>query len=219
MAAFDNPTHLLSMLSVGEMFAGRYEIVAKLGAGGMSSVYQARDRLAGDVVALKVLEPHLARDSRMIEQFKKELLGTRRLSHRNVIRIHDIGEHSGALFIRSNWEDDAVWFGLYEGEAQLFQEGKITVLKQTGPLASQPKPIAVGDASVLLGRSPMRFPMDGGPVLVLGLKPSHKYLIEADDEELREAETDSVGTLVLEYPADRSAGVRIMEVNSASGGT
>jgi len=128
-------------------------------------------------------------------------------------------QHSGALFIRSNWEDDAAWFGLYDGEAQLFQEGKITVLKQSGPLASQPKPIAVGDASVLLGRSPMQFPMEGGPVLVLGLKPSHKYLIEADDEELREAETDSVGTLVLEYPADRSAVVRIMEVNSASGGT
>jgi hypothetical protein len=128
-------------------------------------------------------------------------------------------QHSGALFIRSNWEDDAVWFGLYEGEAQLFQEGKITVLKQTGPLAAQPKPIPVGDASVLLGRSPMQFPMEGGPVLVLGLKPAHKYLVEADDEELREVETDSVGTLVLEYPADRNAGVRITEANNASGGT
>jgi hypothetical protein len=127
-------------------------------------------------------------------------------------------QHSGQLFIRSNWEDDAVWFGLYEGEAQLFQDGKITVLKQTGPLAAQPKPIPVGDASVLLGRSPMRFPMDGGPVLVLGLKPSHKYLVEADDEELREVETDSVGTLVLEYPADRNAGVRIVEANNANGG-
>jgi len=127
-------------------------------------------------------------------------------------------QRSGQLFIRSNWEDDAVWFGLYEGEAQLFQEGKITVLKQTGPLAAQPKPIPVGDASVLLGRSPMHFPMEGGPVLVLGLKPIHKYLVEADDEELREVETDSVGTLVLEYPADRNAGVRIMEASNANGG-
>ena len=128
-------------------------------------------------------------------------------------------QHSGALFLRSNWEDNAVWFGLYEGEAQLFQDGKITVLKQNGPLASQPKPIAVGDASVLLGRSPMQFPVEGGPVLVLGLKPAHKYLIEADDEELREAETDSVGTLVLVYPAERNAGVRITEATNANGGT
>jgi hypothetical protein len=124
--------------------------------------------------------------------------------------------HSGTLFVRSNWEDEAVWFGLYQGEAQLFQDGKITVLNQTGLVAGNPKPIAVGDASVLLGRSPMRFSVEGGTMLVVGLKARHKYLIETDDEEMRELETDRVGTLVLEYPAERTAGVRIVE---AKGGT
>lgn len=126
--------------------------------------------------------------------------------------------HSGTLFVRSNWEDEAVWFGLYEGEAQLFQDGKITVLNQTSPLGANPKPIAVGDASVLLGRSPMRFSVEGGTTLVVGLKARHKYLIETDDEEMRELETDRVGTLVLEYPAERTAGVRIQEAKSGSGG-
>ena len=50
-------------------------------------------------------------------------------------------------------------------------------------------------------------------MLVVGLKPQHKYLIETDDEELREAETDRAGTLVLAYALDRNAGVRINEFN------
>ena len=127
--------------------------------------------------------------------------------------------HSGTLFVRSNWEDEAVWFGLWGGEAQLFQDGKITVLNQSAPSGSNPKPVAVGDASVLLGRSPMRFSVEGGTTLVVGLKARHKYLVETDDEELRETETDRVGTLVLEYPADRMAGVRIVEAKGGSDGT
>ena len=125
----------------------------------------------------------------------------------------------GTLFVRSNWEDEAVWFGLYEGEAQLFQDGKITVLNQSVPAGVNPKPIAVGDASVLLGRSPMHFSVEGGTTLVVGLKARRKYLIETDDEELRELETDRVGTLVLEYPVDRMAGVRIVEAKGGSDGT
>ena len=49
--------------------------------------------------------------------------------------FHD--QHSGALFLRSNWEDDAVWFGIYAGEAQLFREGRVTVLNQKGPPAEE----------------------------------------------------------------------------------
>ena len=127
--------------------------------------------------------------------------------------------HSGTLFVRSNWEDEAVWFGLYEGEAQLFQDGKITVLNRAGATAENPKPLSVGDASILLGRNAMHFSMEAGTTLVVGLKAQHKYLIETDDEEMRELETDRVGTLVLENPGDRTAGVRIKEESSGSGGT
>jgi hypothetical protein len=108
---------------------------------------------------------------------------------------------------------------LYQGEAQLFEDGKITVLNQSAPAGANPKPIAVGETSVLLGRSPMRFSVEGGTTLVVGLKARRKYQIETDDEELREIETDRAGTLVLEHPADRMAGVRIVEAKSASDGT
>lgn len=129
------------------------------------------------------------------------------------VLYHD--PHTGALFVRSNWEDDAVWFGLYQGEAQLFQDGKITVLKAPARGAASAKPIAVGDAAnVLWGSAPLRFSVEGGAMLVVGLKPSRAYLVETDDEEMRELKTDRVGTLVLEYPADRSAGVRIREAET-----
>jgi hypothetical protein len=118
---------------------------------------------------------------------------------------------TGALFVRSNWEDDAVWFGLYQGEAQLFQDGRITVLNRSGLDAAKGKPIAVGDTGVLWGRSPLQFSTEGGTMLVIGLKPQHKYLIETDDEEMRELESDRAGTLVLAYPPERSAGVRVHE--------
>ena len=132
------------------------------------------------------------------------------------ILYHD--KHSGALFLRSNWEDDAVWFGLYQGEAQLFQDGRVTVLNRNGPMSPNAKPIAVGDASVILGRNPLHFSMEGGITLIVGLKPKAKYLVEVDDEELRELESDNIGTLVLEYPAERVAGVRIQEETNATGG-
>jgi hypothetical protein len=127
--------------------------------------------------------------------------------------------HTGTLFVRSNWEDEAVWFGLYENEAQFFQDGKITVLNQSVPAGANPKPLAVGDASVLVGRNPMRFSVEGGTTLVVGLKARRKYIVETDDEEMREMETDRVGTLVLEYPAERIAGVRIVEAKGGSDGT
>jgi hypothetical protein len=123
--------------------------------------------------------------------------------------FHD--DRSGALFLRSNWEDDAVWFGIYSGEAQLFREGRVTVMGLKGSLGPKAEGIQVGDSSVLVGRSPMQFPMEGGRVLVVNLKPHAKYIVETDDEEMSELETDGVGTLVLEYPGDWAAGVRIQE--------
>jgi hypothetical protein len=127
---------------------------------------------------------------------------------------------SGALFLRSNWEDNAVWFGLYHGEAQLFDNGRITVLNtldnQNVGSGRDTKPIVIGDASVLPGTSPLRFSTEGGTVLVIGLKPLSKYLVETDDEEMCEIETDRAGTLVLSYPADRAAGVRIRESTASN---
>jgi hypothetical protein len=120
---------------------------------------------------------------------------------------HD--ENSGALFVRSAWDEDADWFGLYGGGAELFHEGRATVVNLTAPGSSAPKPLHVGETSVIFGRTPFQFSMEGGTVLVIGLKPRHPYLVETDDEEMREIPTDRAGTMVLEYPSSRTAGVRV----------
>jgi len=123
--------------------------------------------------------------------------------------FHDF--NSGALFVRSSWDDYADWFWLYSGEAQWFHEGRITVLNQAGRASTNPKPIPFGLASVVFGRTPLKFQMEGGTILVVGLQPQRKYLLETDDEEMREVVTDRAGTLALQYPAEQAAGMRIHE--------
>lgn len=121
--------------------------------------------------------------------------------------FHD--QRSGALFVRSAWDEDADWFGLYGGEAELFHQGRITVVNQGASGSAKPTPMHVGDASVIFGRTPFQFSMQGGTILVIGLKPRQKYLVETDDEEMQEISTDRAGSLILKYPSDRVAGVRV----------
>ena len=86
-------------LAVGTVINQRYEILSLLGVGGMGIVYQARDRTLGIDVALKLLRPEVANDQEFLERFRKELLVARRVTHRNVVRIHDIGEDNGRYYM------------------------------------------------------------------------------------------------------------------------
>ena len=80
-----------------ELVAGRYRIVRWLGGGGMGRVYEAVDIELDERVALKVLRPGLSEDA--IERFRREVKLTRRIQHRNVARMFDIGEHRGEKFL------------------------------------------------------------------------------------------------------------------------
>lgn len=118
---------------------------------------------------------------------------------------------SGTLFVRSSWDDDADWFGLYAGEAERFHDGHASVMNLGASGSTKPAPLQLGDSSVVFGRVPFQFSMEGGMVLAIGLKPGQKYLVETDDEEMREISTDRAGTFVLQYPAERAAGIRVHE--------
>jgi serine/threonine protein kinase len=83
----------------GAEFAGRYRILDELGRGGMGRVYKAMDREISEAVALKVLIPEISLDERMIERFRNELKLARRISHKNVCRIFDLGNCEGIYFI------------------------------------------------------------------------------------------------------------------------
>ncbi|MCJ7756311.1 MAG: protein kinase, partial [Thermoanaerobaculales bacterium] len=90
-------------LEIGASFGTRYRIDQLLGFGGMGAVYKAWDKELEIPVALKVIRPEVARDAALAEQldrrFKRELLLARQVTHKNVVRIHDLGELDGVKYI------------------------------------------------------------------------------------------------------------------------
>src|SRR5262249_20544803 len=81
------------------VLAGRYEVLGLLGAGGMGAVYRVRDVRLGEIVALKMLRPEAGRTDEMIARFRGEVRLARRVTHRNVARTFDLGEHDGEPFL------------------------------------------------------------------------------------------------------------------------
>jgi len=94
-----------ALLETGSVLGGRYEILELLGEGGMGAVYKAADREVDRTVALKVIRPAMASHPEILARFKQELLLSSRVTHRNVIRIYDIGEAQGVKFITMEYVD------------------------------------------------------------------------------------------------------------------
>jgi tetratricopeptide (TPR) repeat protein/predicted Ser/Thr protein kinase len=94
-----------SNLQPGALFGGRYEILGVLGQGGMGAVYKARDRELDRLIALKVIRPELANDPAILQRFKQELILSRNITHKNVVRIYDLGEADGIRFISMEYVD------------------------------------------------------------------------------------------------------------------
>ncbi len=82
----------LSALRQGDVIAGRYKIESVLGRGGMGMVYRAQDRMLEEPVAIKVLRAEFANTGEMAKRFRSEIKLARKVSHRNVCRIHEYGE-------------------------------------------------------------------------------------------------------------------------------
>jgi serine/threonine protein kinase/tetratricopeptide (TPR) repeat protein len=86
-------------LEPGMDFGPRFRIEKLLGAGGMGKVYKAFDKELSRTVALKTLQPELVSDPLLTERFKQELLLASKISHRNILRIHDLSEVEGVKYI------------------------------------------------------------------------------------------------------------------------
>src|SRR5712692_1742395 len=89
----------LQDLVPGSEFSSRYRIEAMLGQGGMGMVFKAQDLELDRPVALKLLRPELTPDPAAMQRFKQELLLATKVSHKNILRIHDLGEAGGVKFI------------------------------------------------------------------------------------------------------------------------
>lgn len=93
------PQASVPLLETGDVMAGRYEILQLLGEGGMGAVYKARDRELDRFVALKLIRRELSSNPAIVARFKQELLLSHQVTHKNVIRIYDLGDSDGIKFI------------------------------------------------------------------------------------------------------------------------
>jgi len=86
-------------LTRGTLFAGRYEIIEELGAGGMGKVYRAFDKKIEEEVALKFLRQEIGADKRIVDRFRNELRTARKIRHNNIGQMYDLHEEEKTLFI------------------------------------------------------------------------------------------------------------------------
>jgi len=109
----------------GQAFGPRYQILRALGVGGMGAVYQAWDAELGVAVAIKVIRPEVMADpavaANVQRRFKRELLLARQVTHKNVVRIHDLGEIDGIKYITMTYVDGA------DLASRLKREGRMDV--------------------------------------------------------------------------------------------
>ena len=119
------------MLAVGQTLAGRYEIKSVLGIGGMGVVYRALDKELGEPVAIKTLKGDaMAADPALLQRFKDEIRLARKITHRNVVRTHDLGEVEGVYYITMEFVEGQSLKHLIQSRGQLPVNVTLTVGKQ-----------------------------------------------------------------------------------------
>ena len=121
-------------LTPGTSFGSRYRIIRLLGAGGMGAVYHAWDDELGEAVALKVIRPEGVEDplsARGLERrFKRELVLARQVTHRNVVRIHDLGEIDGVKYLTMPYIQGSDLAALLRRERTLPIERAVAIARQ-----------------------------------------------------------------------------------------
>src|SRR5215472_16692549 len=122
------PTQVV--LQPGTLLAQRYEILQMLGEGGMGAVYKARDRDLNRLVALKVIRPEFAGNESIIQRFKQELILARQVTHKNVIRIYDMGESEGMRFITMEYVDGEDLRALIRQHGKLPPDQAVEIMQQ-----------------------------------------------------------------------------------------
>lgn len=113
------------MLEVGTFLADRYEIIAKVGAGGMSDVYKAKDHILGRFVAIKVLKQEYSEDRNFVTKFRIEAQSAAGLEHPNIVNIYDVGNADDLYFIVMEYVEGITLKTYIEKKGQLsFKEAE-----------------------------------------------------------------------------------------------
>ncbi|HET7207563.1 MAG TPA: tetratricopeptide repeat protein [Terriglobales bacterium] len=126
----DTSLRLAQLFPPGTVLAGRYEILRVLGEGGMGAVYQARDRELDRVIALKVIRPELSGNPAILQRFKQELILARHVTHKNVVRIFDLGEADGIRFITMEYVDGEDLRTVLKRDGKFSPKAAVNVIEQ-----------------------------------------------------------------------------------------
>ena len=114
----------------GAVLAGRYEIIELLGEGGMGSVFRARDRELDRIVAVKIIRPEYASNASVLQRFKQELVLARQITHRNIIRIFDLGSAGPTRFITMEYIDGEDLSALLARRGKLPAAEAVEIIRQ-----------------------------------------------------------------------------------------
>lgn len=119
-----------AVLQIGDVLGDRYEILQLLGEGGMGAVYKAADRELGRPVALKVIRPELASNPAILARFKQELLLAHQVTHRNAVRVYDLGEAAGVKFITMEFVEGSDLRSLLLEQGKFSPEEAVEIVRQ-----------------------------------------------------------------------------------------
>jgi len=164
-------------LAPGMSFGRRYHIKRLLGLGGMGAVYQAWDTELGIDVAIKLIRPDIIGDpvaaAEIQRRFKRELLLARLVSHRNVVRIHDLGEIDGIKYITMSYVDGTDLATLLSREGELPVPRALRITRQicAGLVAAHHAGVVHRDlkpANVMVGAGDEALITDFGVARLLG---------------------------------------------------
>src|SRR5271166_1937171 len=120
-----------TVLEVGTVLGGRYQIQQLLGMGGMGAVYKAHDLEVDRTVGLKVIRPDLAGNPAILARFKQELVLARQVTHRNIIRIYDLNEADGVKFITMEFIEGEDLRTILTREGKLHPKEAVNIMRQS----------------------------------------------------------------------------------------
>ena len=120
------------MLTEGMFIGARYEIVSKIGTGGMSDVYKAKDHTLGRFVAVKVLKPEFSEDVNFVTKFRTEAQSAAGLEHPNIVNIYDVGSENGMHYIVMEYVEGITLKTYIEKKGQLTFKEAVSIAIQVG---------------------------------------------------------------------------------------
>jgi eukaryotic-like serine/threonine-protein kinase len=118
------------VIASGTVIDGRYEVLSRIGTGGMADVYLARDQLLGRQVAVKLLYHRFAEDQEFVERFRREASSAAGLSHPNIVAIFDRGEWDGTYYIAMEYLPGRSLKAVVRDQGPLTVESAIDVVTQ-----------------------------------------------------------------------------------------